>query len=68
MFPAHCKAPIVLKPGEQPFNFPATAVAAESTPILRAVLPIATMWSDHLDTVLSQVFVKAVRIIGVIAD
>jgi hypothetical protein len=50
MFPAYCKAAIVLKPRKQAFDFLLAVVTAEGTSILRAVFPIASMWSNHLDS------------------
>jgi len=50
IFPADCKAAVILKPRKQAFDLPPAMVTAESAAILRAILPIGPVWSNHLDS------------------
>src|SRR5229473_2818854 len=68
MFPAHGKTAKVLKPGEEPFDLPPTAVAAQGTSILRTIPSVASMWSNHLYSGFSQFPVQPVRIVRVVTD
>jgi hypothetical protein len=50
VFPPHSKAAVILKPRKQAFDLPPATVTAESAAILRTVLPIGPVWSNHLDS------------------
>ncbi len=51
-FPAHEKAALPLKPGEEPFDQPAPRISAKSASILRRGLAaIGSVRCDHLDAV-----------------
>ena len=54
IFPAYCEAAIVLKPGEETFDFPAAAATPERTAILRAIPSIASVRSDHFHSGVGQ--------------
>ncbi len=48
-FPAAGEPAIVLEPGEQPLDFPAPQVAAERSPVLRALAFFLAVGRDQLD-------------------
>jgi hypothetical protein len=58
----------VLKPSKQSFDFPASAVSAQTTPVLRSVLAIAPVRRDYFDSVLPQFGIQLVRIISIVTD
>jgi len=59
---------IVLKPGEEPFDFPAALIATKRAPILGEIDPIRPMRGDQFDAAGGQGLVEAVAVIGRIAD
>jgi hypothetical protein len=68
VFPPDCKAAVILEPRKQAFGFTPATVAAESSAILRAILAIASVWRNHLDSGLGEIFVQTIRIVGVVTD
>ena|SRR5262245_49106620 len=68
IFPPHRESAIVLKPGEQPLDFPSAAVTTERPPILSTNFPVASVWSNHLHSGFGYVSVQAIRIVGVVTD
>ena len=68
VLPTRHQAAEVLHPGKQPFDFPASAVAAEFTAIL-ALAPVAPVRCDHFDAVfLGHLPVQGVGIVRFVAD
>ena len=59
---------IVLQPGKEPFDFPATLIATKRTPILGEMDPIRPMRGDQFDAAGGEGLVEAVAVIGRIAD
>ena len=47
---AHDKSAKVLKPSEQPFDFPASAVSAQTAPVLSLVSATAAVRRDYFDS------------------
>jgi hypothetical protein len=66
VFPPDCKAAVILEPRKQAFDLPPATVTAESAAILRAILAIASVWRNHLDSGLGEIFVQTIRIVGVV--
>ncbi len=58
----------VLEPGKEPFDFPATLVAAQLTAILRQMHPIRPVGGDHLDAARGERLVEAIAVVGGIAN
>ena len=68
VFPSRNEAPEIMHPGKEPFYFPASAIAAQLSAILRfASAP--PIWRYQLDAILGCEFlVERVRVVGSIAD
>ena len=68
VFPAGDGPARVVEPGEEPFDFPAAAIASEGPPILRRPSARA-VGRDHLDAVLvAELGVEPVAVIAAVAD
>jgi hypothetical protein len=59
---------IVLQPGKEPFDFPAALIATERAPILGEIDPVRTMRGDQFDAAGGERLVKAIAVIGRVAD
>jgi hypothetical protein len=69
VLPADHQTTKMMKPGEKSFDSPASAVAPQSTAILRWRPALSTMRGNHLDAiVLGQISIQAVAVIGFVAD
>ena len=58
---------VVLKPRKKSLDFPASAIAAQTTSVLRSVLAIAPVRRDYFDSVLPQFGIQLVGILCVVA-
>lgn len=68
-FPARDDATEVMKPGEEPLNFPAAPAAPQWPAILRAGQAIRSMGRDQLDAIRGgKVLIKAVAVVPFVAD
>src|SRR5215204_3262961 len=66
---AHCDAPEVLKPCEEPLNLPPSPVAPERSAVLRrCFLPVRLVRRDQLDALLFEFRVERVGVVSLIAD
>src|SRR5882762_8557611 len=70
VFPANDGATKVMKPGEQAFHFPATPVAAQSTPVLRGRGDAHEfVGRDELHAVVFvDALVQGIAVVGAVAD
>jgi hypothetical protein len=69
VFVAHNESAEVLQPGKQPFDLPASTVAAQCTPILsRWPGSVLAMRGDHLDALLGELRIQRVAIVGEIPN
>src|SRR5687768_4828442 len=71
IFPTDHQAAIVVEPGEEAFDFPALAVAAQAAAVLSSSVlstPLAVR-SDHLSAVFGEhLLIEAVTVVGFVAD
>jgi hypothetical protein len=56
------------EPGKEPLDVPATAVAAERTPVLRLATARRVVWRDHLDVSFGELGIQPVAVVGHVAD
>src|ERR1700676_2847782 len=70
IFPAGDQATEVMQPGKQSFDFPASAVAPEFTPVLGSGLAaVDLVRRDQFDSVLlGQVLVERIAVVSAVAD
>jgi len=68
IFISNNQTPEVLKPGKEPFDFPATLIASEFAAILSAwSLPALAMWRNHFNaTFFAKLLIKFVAIVSFI--
>src|SRR3970040_124519 len=67
--PAREQSAEVMQPGEEPFDLPAAAIAAECSAILGSILAVAAIRSDHADAVLApQLSVERIAVVSRIAN
>src|SRR3972149_10038962 len=67
--PASDQSAEVMQPGEEPFDLPAAAIAAEFSAILGSILAVAAIRSDHADAVLApQLSVERIAVVSRIAN
>ncbi len=65
MFPARDQSAEVVKPGEEAFDFPASAVAPQFTTVLGGSVAIVFMGRDEPDVVpLSEALVERIAVVG----
>ena len=68
VLPASDQAAETVHPGKQPLDLPATAIAAQLSPILRLAAP-PPVRRDQLDVVrFGEFLVELVRVVGFVAD
>lgn len=68
LVPDH-EPPEVLQPGKEALNLPTTLGSPEFTAVLGLVaFPTPSMRGDHVNTPLAQRFIKAVAVVGLVAD
>ena len=67
-FVARHESTEVLQPGEEAFNLPAAAVAAELSAVLGDVPAVRAMWRDELDPALGQLGIQGVAVVSAVAD
>ena len=69
VFPT-CRNPsVVLEPGEEPLDLPASSVSPEFSPILCfRLLPVHLVRSNHIDTQLCQFIIQRVTVVSLVAD
>jgi hypothetical protein len=69
VFPTGDEASEVMHPGEQPFHFPASAVAAQLASILGSAFASAPVGGDQLDAIRGgELFIERVRVVGFVPD
>src|SRR5690606_18709434 len=69
IFIAHDQATEVEKPGEEPFDFPPTYVAAQAATVLGAHTPIGFIGCDHFRTeLLHYRFIQPVAVVSFVTD
>jgi hypothetical protein len=62
------ESPIVLEPGKEPFDFPASLVAAQRAPVLGEVDPIRAMGGNQFDAAGGEGLVEGVAVIRGVPD
>src|SRR5262245_48428440 len=68
-FPAGDDSTEVMKPSEEPLNFPATPAASKGPAILRPVLAIGAMRRDQLDAIRGrEMLIEPVAVVALVAD
>ena len=67
-FVAGDEAAEVVQPGEEAFDLPATAVAAELAAVLRLVPAGRPVGRDELDPTLGQAGVQGIAVVAAVAD
>ena len=68
-FITHNQAAKVEKPGEEPFDFPAFAVATQRASVLRGLPPVDFVGCDQFNAVvLHEAIIEPVTVIGFVAD
>jgi hypothetical protein len=67
---AHQDTAVVLQPGKEPLDLPATLVTTELTPILGlGLLPVTPVWGDEFKlALLEQTVIEWVRVISLVPD
>src|SRR5277367_3542095 len=69
VFPSGNESAEVVHPGEEPFHFPASSVAAKLSSVLCLLFAVAAVGGDHLDAVFfSHLLVESGRVVGLVAD
>ena len=69
VLPSSDKATKVVQPGEESFDFPSPAVAAELAAILCGLFSSSPIRRDHFDAVVGgELFVERVRVVGFVTD
>jgi hypothetical protein len=65
---AHNQSPIVLQPSKQTFYLPTSPVASQTPAVLsRSLSPVVSVRSYHLYSLLCQLFIQWVTVIGFIS-
>lgn len=67
-FKAYQDTPIILQPGKQAFNFPASAITAEFPPVLGLLFAVQTMRRNQFNALCGQLPIQRVTVIGLIAN
>ena len=68
-FPAGDDTTEVMKPGEQPLNFPAAAPTAKGSAVLSNGLTVGTMRRDELDAIRGrEMVIEPVTVVALVAD
>ena len=70
LLPADAHSAEVLEPGNRAFDRPSAIVSSKRTTVLSDVLefPAATMWRAHFDSLLSQLCLKSIAVIRLVAN
>jgi hypothetical protein len=69
VLPANLQPTEVMKPGEESFCSPTSAVTAQRTTVLRRLTAITAMRCDHLDAIaVSKLLLQAVTVICFVAN
>ena len=68
VFISNNQSPEILKPGKEPFDFPATLITPQLPAILGALfLPALTMWRNHFNaTFLEKLVIKLIAVVSFI--
>lgn len=66
--PTSDQAALPEQPGEEPFDAPAVAVAAQLPSVLSLALPSGEVRRDHLDAHCRQLGVERIAVVGLVAD
>lgn len=68
-FPSRDEATVVMEPGKESFDFPATASASQRTAVLGLGASVGPMRGDHLDAVGGrEMRVKAIAVVAAVPD
>src|SRR5919106_4797590 len=68
ILPACYDSAKVLKPGEEPFDLPATSAAPQRSTILRLLASIAAVRRNQLDVALLKPRIKSITVVGSVTD
>jgi hypothetical protein len=69
VFPSGDEATEVVHPGEEPFHFPASAIATQWAAVLGVMSSPSPVGSNHFDAVFGgESFIERVRVVGFVAD
>jgi len=68
IFPSGDQPAVVLHPGKEPFDLPATTVATQWPSVLRLISAAGSVGRDHLDSILTHLLVQCIRVVGLVAD
>ena len=69
VFPSRNQSAVVLHPGEKPFHFPSSSIAAQRASILSLALAVDSVGRDHLNAIfLGQGLIQSIRVVGLVAD
>ncbi len=68
VFVASDEAAEVLKPGKEPFDFPAASIATKRPAILRTILASAPVWRNHLDSGFGKLVIQFFRVISFVTN
>ena len=69
VFPSSDESSEVVHPCKEPFDFPASSVAAQLPSVLGLLFAVAAVGRDHFDAVrLGHLLIQSGRVVGFIAD
>ena len=68
MLPAGDEATGTKEPSEEPFDAPASSVAAQRSTVLGLPFPGGVVRSDHLDAALGELGIERIAVVGAIAN
>jgi len=69
IFPSTEESTLPLNPGEEALHQPAPFITTHSTAILRlGINPSPSMWRDHFNAFLAQLFIQFVAVVGAITN
>src|SRR5580658_2332159 len=68
VFPSRNQAAVVVHPCEEPLDFPAPAVSAQGAFVLRYLLAVGAMGSNHLHSTGAHLLIQYIGIAGLVAD
>ncbi len=69
VFPAYGNPPVVLKPSEEPFDFPSSSISPEFPAILCfRLLPICFVRGNHINAQFCQFIIQGVTVVSLVPD
>jgi len=68
VFPSGDQAAVVVHPGEEPLDFPASAVSSKRAFVLRYLLAVGAMGSNHLHSAGAHLLIQFIGIVGLVSD